>query len=1053
MEHAAHDPTALLANAGWLKELARRLVRDAHLAEDVAQDTWLAVLERPPRGLEAPRSWLARVAGNAARGRRRSDTARARREAARAGDGVEAPASVVVERAQLHALLVEELLAMREPRRATILRHFFEGASTEDIARDDEVSPSTVRGRLQRGLEELRERFDRRSGGEGRGLAALAAWVDTTDPAPAGSAAALSPLGGLSVFAGLSLGKLVLAGLAIAAVGWWYARGDTGGVRPPDAPVVAATDAVQLVEGEARGKAAVAAPAPVERVAVQKDGELVLAVVELPCAHVLEAQRAAVGVTVALDVRSVAPETELHPEADKWALGMVWRRQKETVFADELVTGEAGEVRVVLPELRPGERRVARIEVARDATWRTTTEFLELPRAGPLRLERAAHGYVEGRVFLGENEPLGGARLELAGGGFERADLVATTDVDGHFRIGPVLDMRGSALTSPGFAGYDQRVPERLATGGWSELTLYATRAGRLQLSVADESGPVPNAIVRVQLDASSVRTSAETTVLGTVGFYGGPVGHGGVGTKIEGVTDARGAVVLEGLWLERRLFVAIEVDGVQQSTARRRGAELVFRQAEADLEGCGPLVLHAERENAWRAELPTNLVVRGRVVNADGSAEAGAVLRFSEERMNRSDAEGPGWSARAKADDAGRFTQLVPGQAATDRILVTAQGGRGSDRAGERLQSLGYVDMAPPATSRGALGAVVLAPRAADERERDVVLEIAPRPSISGRVVRPDGSSPKGSVRALQVGDDPRARASFGQEAFCPLGGDGSFTLVDLEEGRYDLEFSIQMWNEFFTFPTSTPVIRDVAAGTKDLELLLEDEEPVDVHLSLVLPEGDTLGDWMIVQGRLQPNGVLEAPRLEPRTVVRTARALPDGLHLNFAGITGAIVPEGSWSLGMWGGQGARVELPPVQPGYVGAGVLANDARGRPYLPMMSGPWRADSGEHELVFELIPTGSIRGRVRVRSGHPSDVELAVALAGPDGALLSLKNNAQRATRTLPVAGDGRFRIDVAPVGPNRVRVGPPGELLTGGGAEFAADVERGAWTELDLELP
>lgn len=42
----------LLAHAGALRALARRILRDADAAEDVVQDTWMAALERPPAARE-----------------------------------------------------------------------------------------------------------------------------------------------------------------------------------------------------------------------------------------------------------------------------------------------------------------------------------------------------------------------------------------------------------------------------------------------------------------------------------------------------------------------------------------------------------------------------------------------------------------------------------------------------------------------------------------------------------------------------------------------------------------------------------------------------------------------------------------------------------------------------------------------------------------------------------------------------------------------------------------------------------------------------------------
>ncbi|HVS09514.1 MAG TPA: sigma factor, partial [Planctomycetota bacterium] len=68
----------LLAQEGWLRSLARALVRDPSLADDVAQETWARVLARPPRAVDSPRAWLARIARRVAGEQRRDERTRAR---------------------------------------------------------------------------------------------------------------------------------------------------------------------------------------------------------------------------------------------------------------------------------------------------------------------------------------------------------------------------------------------------------------------------------------------------------------------------------------------------------------------------------------------------------------------------------------------------------------------------------------------------------------------------------------------------------------------------------------------------------------------------------------------------------------------------------------------------------------------------------------------------------------------------------------------------------------------------------------------------------------
>ncbi|HEX6883387.1 MAG TPA: sigma factor [Planctomycetota bacterium] len=70
---------ALLMHDQALRGLARGLLADAHAAEDLAQDTWLAALSRGADP-ETPRAWLASVARNLAAKLRRGEERRVRRE-------------------------------------------------------------------------------------------------------------------------------------------------------------------------------------------------------------------------------------------------------------------------------------------------------------------------------------------------------------------------------------------------------------------------------------------------------------------------------------------------------------------------------------------------------------------------------------------------------------------------------------------------------------------------------------------------------------------------------------------------------------------------------------------------------------------------------------------------------------------------------------------------------------------------------------------------------------------------------------------------------------
>ena len=123
----------LLQHAGWLRGLARRLVGEAH-ADDVLQETWKTALERPPRSRAALPAWLAQVARNAARQIRRSETARHKRETKSAKADIDMSAAAVVERADLHRLMVDEVMALDEPYRQVLLLRWFEEREPAEIA-------------------------------------------------------------------------------------------------------------------------------------------------------------------------------------------------------------------------------------------------------------------------------------------------------------------------------------------------------------------------------------------------------------------------------------------------------------------------------------------------------------------------------------------------------------------------------------------------------------------------------------------------------------------------------------------------------------------------------------------------------------------------------------------------------------------------------------------------------------------------------------------------------------------------------------------------------
>ena len=129
-----------------LYRAALAILGDPNEAEDAVQDAFLRFLERAPSDLENPGAWLTRVLVNGCKSRLRLAWRRV-------GPLPETlPAPDPEERQEL-----EELFSLPPEDRAVIHLHYYEGYSTDEIARMLGQRPGTVRSRLSRAREKLRK--------------------------------------------------------------------------------------------------------------------------------------------------------------------------------------------------------------------------------------------------------------------------------------------------------------------------------------------------------------------------------------------------------------------------------------------------------------------------------------------------------------------------------------------------------------------------------------------------------------------------------------------------------------------------------------------------------------------------------------------------------------------------------------------------------------------------------------------------------------------------------------------------------------------------------
>ncbi|MBV8760874.1 MAG: sigma-70 family RNA polymerase sigma factor, partial [Deltaproteobacteria bacterium] len=205
----------LLAEMGWVRHLARALIKDAARAEDLAQDTWLVAAQSEPSTDRPLRPWLSRVVKNLVLTGRRSEARRKQREAAfDDGRSVRTPAELV-EQVELQRAVADEVLALAEPYRSTVLLHFVDGHSSAEISRRLGIPDGTVRRRLKVALDQLRAALAKRTDQPQRGwLAALVPFA-MSPPSPPTSFA----IGAVAMKKLLAIMVLLVLLLALG-VGW-----------------------------------------------------------------------------------------------------------------------------------------------------------------------------------------------------------------------------------------------------------------------------------------------------------------------------------------------------------------------------------------------------------------------------------------------------------------------------------------------------------------------------------------------------------------------------------------------------------------------------------------------------------------------------------------------------------------------------------------------------------------------------------------------------------------------------------------------------------------
>jgi RNA polymerase sigma-70 factor (ECF subfamily) len=672
MESQSPTPGAaeLVASLGWVQRLALSLAHDRDAADDLTQEVARVWLERRPeladksRGL---RAWLAAVTRTLARDRMRSESARRARERSVARPESEGDLFDVVERGAWQKRVTEAVMQLPEPYRSTILYCYLDQLPTRAVAERMGVGEATVRKRLERGLASLRTRLhggaDRESHAKFLGILLMSTKAKLAAVA-------------------IAVGLVLLLAIRVLWVQPGEERAEVAETIDPNA-----LSETIAQEGAAKPEALAAEETlrtAVEREPAKDAGDPTTGALRL---HVLwgDDQSPAAGV-------------------------MVWlhRDGSDALFEAPFATSdEKGTIRFV--GLQPGPLR-SYVERG-EQSWSDVIEISAgLETESTVQVDPGMD--CKGVVVDGEDRPIPGAEVLVAGWGGGQAFPLARTDAQGAFSLRAVGTHCHIGARAPGFAASPLRQFTARPGAKVEHRIVLGTRSSGLNGIVLDPQGrPAPGAVV----EAGGERNRFEKMFDGSVAIAPMPER---VRTGPEGRFEFRSlspgtvtlAVRARGLapWkqaIELRAdvpnSVTVKLDagvtligtvqdasgaGVAQATILLGDwGELDHRIALSDargdfrIEGAGAGELHvqAEREGRgktettlqaangetvrWNAVLSSGVVLRGLVLDVEGKPVPNAGIESSlvnEPRDVR-------WFGFENTDAAGRFSlkNCVPGE------------------------------------------------------------------------------------------------------------------------------------------------------------------------------------------------------------------------------------------------------------------------------------------------------------------------------------------------------------------------------------------------------
>jgi RNA polymerase sigma-70 factor (ECF subfamily) len=692
MTHEAPSPESLLEHREWLRAIARSLVRDENVVDDVEQRTWLTVL-RNRRPVTSARGWLRRVVRSAAVDEHRSESRRhVREEGAARPEGLPSTDHLVME-VEAQRVVAQAVAGLPEPYRTTVLLRYIEELSVHDVAARMDVPVKTVETRLRRAIALLREALDREFGDRRAWGLLLLPLARDRAPIPIGAATA----GATIVAASTKLMAACVAIVVAALAGvWWTVE---HGAAPADGTTATADSATTagrterhrvrtVVAGETETAPADDLPPPVDLDRCDRERDLFGRVVD-------ETAQPVAGATLKTSSHPWASMVPYAPVARTAEDGPATRTARDGTFALHLPRGSVVDLRVaatgfaeiVRPNCPAGERvtltlvRGAALDVAtideRGATVpgvrihvrrQQPGDWIEQDRDGVTDPTGRAvfSGLVAGRVSVSfQCDTVGApewqyATIPATGTVALRVTLPAGRTVRGRVsdadtgapiagaRVGsdwvlnrPVTTDADGRYAFPGWSGRDSSVLA-VAADGRPSIWKKVPADGDLDFAL----------VVGDRVAGRVVRADGTPVVSARVAVTGG----GGSGRNADSLTTTTGAgglFELAGLWHDAPHTLVAAAPGL--------GRALVDFDPPADAKGVvqlGDVVLRDGR------------TIEGTAMDGDGRPLADVAVYLSganddRDRLRRSGPAPTGsGSELRRTDDRGRFrfTDIAPG-------------------------------------------------------------------------------------------------------------------------------------------------------------------------------------------------------------------------------------------------------------------------------------------------------------------------------------------------------------------------------------------------------